>query len=134
MKNFALLSAFLFSFNAFATGGFSCEATAKQAKAKDLNAQEVKVLFNATTSRVYGSPIVSTLKVSIDGQEKFEFTKDFITGYWNSNYTLQILALDENYDSALFEVNYFKPANRGILTLNIDGSKYIAHNLTCEFE
>lgn len=130
MKNFALISSFLFSFNALATGGFSCEATAKQVKSTN----EVKVTFHATTSRVYGSPIVSPLKVSVDGTEKFEFTSDFITGYWNNKYTLQILALDENYDSALFELNYAKPANLGILTLNLDGSKYVAHNVTCEFE
>lgn len=131
MKNLALISTLLFSFNALATGGFSCEATAKPKNFKD---QEINVAFYATTSRVTGSPLVSPLKVSVNGVEKLEITKDFITGYWNNNRMLQILALDENYENTVFELNYFQPTNIGVLSLNLDGNKYIAHNVTCEFE
>jgi len=131
MKNLALISTLLFSFNALATGGFSCEATAKP---KNFKGQEINVAFYATTSRVSGSPLVSPLKVSVNGVEKLEITKDFITGYWNNNRMLQILALDGNYDNTIFELNYFQPTNIGVLSLNLDGNKYIAHNVTCEFE
>lgn len=131
MKNLALISTLLFSFNALATGGFSCEAMAKP---KNFKGQEINVAFYATTSRVTGSPLVSPLKVSVNGVEKLEITKDFITGYWNNNRMLQILALDGNYENIIFELNYFQPTNIGVLSLNLDGNKYIAHNVTCEFE
>lgn len=131
MKNLALISALLFSFNALATGGFSCEATAKP---RNFNGKEIDVTFYATTSRIYGSPMVSPLKVLVNGVEKLEITKDFITGYWNNNRMLQIVALDENYENVLFELNYFQPTNIGVLNLSLDKNKYIAHNVTCDFE
>lgn len=128
MKSLLLISLLAMSFNSYATGGFYCSAVVKNLKS------EKHITFNAGTSRVDGQPLLTPISVTINEVELLEISTESVVNYWNYQNEFKILALDSNFETPIFELNYNYKQEKGSLKIKIENSIYKTNLVTCEFE
>jgi hypothetical protein len=130
MKTILASVSLLISMNAFATGGFTCDAKINNADA------QVDIQISANTGRVMGSPIVGDLNIGIDGASDLQFTipTNQIVGFWNYGSDLMIHALDAEAETSQVLLKYNLETEKGSLEFNFQGIKAVTTDITCQFE
>ena len=120
----------LLSMNAFASGGFTCNAKIQNDEA------QVEVQISGSTGRVLGSPIISDLFVGIDGASdlQFKIPQNQIVGFWNLGPDLMVHALDAEAETSQVLLKYNLETEKGSLVFDFQGIKAVTTDITCLFE
>jgi hypothetical protein len=84
MRISLLILSVLFSFKAFATGGFECT-----------DKSNGKLVAFGTTARVVGNPLIAL--TIIEDKNETSYSRDQIVGYWNMGPELKVAVSDADY-------------------------------------
>jgi len=99
----------LFSFNALATGSFSCTGKFKSGS----NYFDIHV--SGATARIEGNPLLDKVQIHVDSHpdQHYEVTKERVVGYWSNDNFFLINIIDSDFNNSEVKINYNTEFNKG---------------------
>lgn len=120
----------LFSFNALATGSFSCTGKFKT------GSDQFDIHVSGATSHMEGSPLLDKVIVHVATQpdQHFEVPKERVVGYWSNDNFFLINIIDSDFNNSEVKINYNTEYKKGIMKVNLPGILATTKKVSCLFE